>query len=197
MKKLLAVFLLIVALLALDVWRFTRGMYAAISPRAPETIHAVDVIAVLTGGQGRLKEAVAFLAQGRGKYLFISGIRRGTPVEDIFEANHVPVSASEFKDRIYLGDVSQNTIQNALEVREIVERLNAKSVLVVTSTYHMRRALELIRAELARKPKLDVELDEYPVESPNFDRERWWESATGWRILLSEYFKSRALGLGY
>ena len=49
-----------------------------------------------------------------------------------------------------------------------------------------------IEREMARAPSLQIKVYQWPVESPNFDREVWWQSPTGWKILLSEYFKTRA-----
>ena len=58
------------------------------------------------------------------------------------------------------------------------------SIIVVTSNYHMPRAL----AELARALP-DVTLIPYPVVDNNVHVERWWNYIGTTRLLLSEYLK--------
>ena len=176
------------ALVVIDVVRFAQLLEPEESSKTFEG--SVDVIAVLTGGQGRFKEAFGFLQQVRSQYLFISGIRPGTQLSDIFKANRIEFNADEFADRIILGDESRSTAENAIEIRKIVERLNAQSLLVVTSDYHLKRALNLVSAQLKKDPELKTSVRGYAVESPNFPAEHWWRTQVGWGIMLSEYFKT-------
>ena len=196
MKRPLVTFLLLLLVAGLvDLARFSHDISDSSPGGTPE--EAVDVIAVLTGGQGRFKEAFTLLTQGKGRVLFISGIEPGVQLADIFKANKIQRNAELFKGRIYLGDESRSTAENAIEVKKIMSWLHATSVLLVTSTYHMSRARQLMETELQKEPAIEAELYDLPVESPNFVRDSWWKSLTGWEILLSEYLKSRALMFGF
>jgi uncharacterized SAM-binding protein YcdF (DUF218 family) len=180
---------------------FDLGFFAAKllpAPQDPARVGNVDLIAVLTGGQRRLKEAMAFLLQGRGKYLFISGVARGSDVNEIFLANKVEVPPEALRNHIYLGEEAESTAENALEVRRISEQLEVSSVLLVTSNYHLQRARWLIEKEFEHSPATQkVQIFTYPVESPNFDRQSWYRSPTAWSILIWEYLKSMPVRLGF
>jgi uncharacterized SAM-binding protein YcdF (DUF218 family) len=179
--------------LAFDLGYFAKGLLPEVGD--PTAVPEVDLIVVLTGGQGRLREALSFLNQGKGHSLFVSGTAPRTQLLDILKANNFESLSDELRGRILLGDESRSTEENAQEVRRAVETLKANSALLVTSTYHMRRARLLLENELAKAPEYAVRIYSYPVESPNFDRLRWWRTFTGWRILFSEYLKSWALRL--
>jgi uncharacterized SAM-binding protein YcdF (DUF218 family) len=176
-----------VLLFVWDMGRFS----GALSERARadfEALPAVDLIAVLTGGQGRMKHAFDLLESGQGRALLISGT--GASLEDILDANDIQDIPEHVKAQIIMDPHSQRTFDNAREIRSAVKRFGAKSLLVVTSNYHMQRSLQLIKDELAKDPPVDIVLHAYPVNSPNFDPDLWWKTLTGWRLFLSEYFKS-------
>jgi len=183
-------FLVAMGVWVVDLIRFSSTLY--VIPGDNYAGESVDVVAVLTGGQGRFKEAFSFLERKQGKVLFISGIDEGVKLEEILKANKVETPSSEYLGRIFVDRVSRSTLDNATEIRKIMEWLQAKSLLVVTSSYHMRRAMLMIQRELRAPPELDVRVYEWSVESPNFDRNLWWKSPIGWEIFMSEYFKSRA-----
>ena len=69
-----------------------------------------------------------------------------------------------------------------------------RSLLLVTSSYHYKRALKLLELE-SKKRNMNLAISAIAVESPNFPRSGWWATGVGWKILLSEYFKSISLRL--
>src|SRR5262249_57354113 len=58
------------------------------------------------------------------------------------------------------------------------------SLVIVTSAYHMPRALAEISHQLP-----DVALIPYPVVSDRLRLEPWWSNGATTRLVLSEYFK--------
>ena len=58
------------------------------------------------------------------------------------------------------------------------------SLIIVTSAYHMPRALAEIAHQLP-----DVTLIPYPVVSDRLRVEPWWSNGDTTRLVLSEYFK--------
>lgn len=175
--------------LAFDLGFFTAGLLPA--PKHPDEVAPVDLIAVLTGGQGRLKEALQFLRNGKGQYLFVSGTDPKSQWLDILKANHLDPGTDDIGSKVILDDESRSTADNAVKIRHMAEKLGVQSILVVTSNYHVRRAMRLMEQEFRREPAMTVSVSAYPVESPNFSAHSWWKSLAGWRILFSEYFKSR------
>ncbi len=52
-------------------------------------IERVELIVVLTGGRGRMREAVELLKADKGERLLISGMKVGTSLEEVFQANQL------------------------------------------------------------------------------------------------------------
>ena len=141
-----------------------------------------DGITVLTGGVSRIDEAMKLLAQGKAKRVLITGVHQGTTTEQLKRL------ASEgdqyFACCVDIDKEARNTIDNATETARWVTLHRYGSLIVVTSNYHMPRAL----AELARALP-DVTLVPYPVVDNNVHVERWWQFPGTTRLLLSEYLK--------
>lgn len=180
----------VLLLLLLDLIRFSSTFF--IVPGVEYHNEPVDLVAELTGGLGRFREAFGFWQVNKGSVLFISGVDEGTSLESIFKANGVEAAPEQYAQRINVDRISKSTQENARRIKQTAEFLGSKSILVVTSSYHMRRSMIKIEREMARAPALNVKIYHSSVESPNFDRNLWWRSLTGWQILLSEYAKSRA-----
>jgi uncharacterized SAM-binding protein YcdF (DUF218 family) len=141
-----------------------------------------DGIVVLTGGAARINDAIELLASGRGKRLLISGVHPTT--RSIELARLVPEYKRMFSCCIDLGHSAINTIGNAVETRHWVRDRGFHSLVVVTSSYHMPRAM----AELAHQLP-DVTLIPFPVVPEKRRGEPWWSSATTTRLMVTEYLK--------
>jgi uncharacterized SAM-binding protein YcdF (DUF218 family) len=140
-----------------------------------------DGIVALTGGASRVVDAVELLASGHGRRLLITGVNRTTQSGEL--ARLVPDYERLFACCIDLDHAARNTSGNAVETRRWSLRRGFRSLVVVTSSYHMPRAM----AELAyRLP--DVRLIPYPVVTER-RAEPWWSNAANARLLFSEYVK--------
>ena len=165
-------------LLAIGFLIFTRS----IERSKPEPERTADGIAVLTGGVARIDEAMKLLAQQKAKRLLITGVNRTTSTEALKQL------ASEgdqlFSCCVDIDKEARNTIDNATETSEWVAQHHYNSIIVVTSNYHMPRAL----AELARVMP-GVILIPYSVVDNNVHLERWWTYPGTTKLLVSEYLK--------
>jgi uncharacterized SAM-binding protein YcdF (DUF218 family) len=141
-----------------------------------------DGIVVLTGGSSRIADAVELLSAGRGRRLLITGVHRATTSREI--ARLVPAYGWMMACCVDLDHSAVNTVGNAVETRRWAGRRGIRSLIVVTSNYHMPRAM----AELSRQLP-DVALIPFPVITENVRAERWWTSAPTAKLLLSEYLK--------
>jgi uncharacterized SAM-binding protein YcdF (DUF218 family) len=140
-----------------------------------------DGIVVLTGGSSRIADAMQLLSAGRGKRLLITGVHHATTTAAI--SRLIPDYRSLVTCCVDLGYSAVNTEGNAVETRRWAQSRGIRSLIVVTSNYHMPRAM----AELARQLP-DVALIEFPVVSDKVRTDRWWSPVTA-RLLLSEYLK--------
>lgn len=141
-----------------------------------------DGIVVLTGAAARIPDAIELLASERGKRLLITGVHRDTSAREI--ARLTPLYSKYFSCCIDLDRSALNTFGNALEARRWTREHNFSSLIVVTSNWHMPRAMAEIAHQLP-----DVTLIPYPVISEKVRTEPWWESAGTARFLVAEYLK--------
>jgi uncharacterized SAM-binding protein YcdF (DUF218 family) len=143
---------------------------------------SADGIVVLTGGASRIVDAVELLAAQRGKRLLISGVNPSTTRTELIRKN--PEFERTLVGRIDLGRAATNTIGNAMETGNWVRANKFRSLIVVTSGWHMPRALIEIAHELP-----DVKLMPYPVVSDRMRDEPWWSNSATVRLLAVEYVK--------
>jgi uncharacterized SAM-binding protein YcdF (DUF218 family) len=141
-----------------------------------------DGIVALTGAAARIPDAIELLATDRGKRLLITGVHRATSSKEI--ARLTPLYSRYFTCCIDLDRSALNTFGNALETKRWARAHNFNSLIVVTSNWHMPRAM----AELAHQLP-DVTLIAYPVISEKVKSEPWWSSLDTARFLFAEYLK--------
>jgi uncharacterized SAM-binding protein YcdF (DUF218 family) len=140
-----------------------------------------DGIVVLTGGSSRVADAIELLSEGHGKRLLITGVHRGTTSAEI--ARLAPAYGRLINCCVDLDHSAVNTVGNALETKRWAISRRMQSLIIVTSNYHMPRAM----AELERQLP-EVTLIPFPVVPEKVRTERWWDPSTV-RLLLSEYLK--------
>ncbi|MGH7488619.1 MAG: YdcF family protein, partial [bacterium] len=69
-------------------------------------------------------------------------------------------------------------------VREVVEKNRYRSILLVTSPYHSRRAFAVFRKEFRGRP---VEVQIAVCDPPAFLDKPWWCSHMGVKTIVGEY----------
>jgi uncharacterized SAM-binding protein YcdF (DUF218 family) len=141
-----------------------------------------DGIVVLTGGSSRVSDAMELLADGYGKRLLISGVHPTNAVSDI--SRSLSDNQSLLNCCVDLDRSAVNTRSNAAETRRWVHDRGFKSLIVVTSNYHMPRAI----VELSHAMP-DIALIPFAVVGDKWRDEPWWTSGPTFRLLLSEYVK--------
>jgi uncharacterized SAM-binding protein YcdF (DUF218 family) len=149
--------------------------------------HNADGIVVLTGGSSRVSDAMELLAGGYGKRLLISGVHPTNAASDISRSlpdNSPPDNQTLLSCCVDLDRSAVNTRSNAAETRRWAHDRGFKSLIVVTSNYHMPRAI----VELSHAMP-DIALIPFAVVGDRWRDEPWWTSGTTLRLLLSEYAK--------
>ena len=141
-----------------------------------------DGIVVLTGGASRVSDAMELLAGGYGKRLLISGVHPSSAASDI--SRTLPECRSYFNCCVDLDRSAVNTRSNAAETRRWVHEHGFKSLIVVTSNYHMPRTLTELDHALPGALKLP-----YPVVTGSVVPEGWWRKPRTFRLLAAEYVK--------
>lgn len=133
---LLCVFVVVVAVgfvwFSVNIWRSS----------APEMVRA-DAIVVLTGASRRIDDAVQLLDQGYGKRLLISGVNPSTSAESIRKLTGG--DSKLFECCVDIGYEATTTYGNAAETSAWINKNGFRSVIVVTSGYHLPRSLFELR----------------------------------------------------
>lgn len=141
-----------------------------------------DGVVVLTGAAARIPDAMELLATQRGKRLLITGVHRATSASEI--ARLTPIYEKLFACCVDLDRSALNTVGNAIETRRWARERNFNSLIVVTSNWHMPRAMVELSHQLP-----DARLVAYPVIAERAKTEAWWSNGATIRLYLSEYLK--------
>jgi len=131
-----------------------------------------DAVVVLTGSEGRIARGLEVLGRGLAPRLLVSGV--DTEVRPQEFTAHYHISSAQLACCVTLGYDSIDTRSNARETATYARAQHLRSLRLVTSDWHMRRALWELRQVLPS----DVTIIEDAVPSrPSFN------------ILLAEYSK--------
>ncbi len=113
-------------------------------PSSLDSQRQVDGIVALTGGVGRIEAGIEALNLRLGKRLLISGVNANLNTTTILNAYDSPLKHCENNDEqtcINLGRQALDTKGNAAETKNWAEENGFTSLMVITSDFHMPRAL--------------------------------------------------------
>jgi uncharacterized SAM-binding protein YcdF (DUF218 family) len=128
----LGAFLVMLYALGFVVFAFTLGK------PAPTTAPATDAAVVLTGGPGRIDHAIDVLRAGKARRLLVAGVDPAVTKSDL--ARRIPGSSKWLACCVDLGSESVDTRSNAEEASRWLAKHSYRSLRLITSDWHMRRA---------------------------------------------------------
>ncbi|MEP0942661.1 MAG: YdcF family protein [Rhizobiaceae bacterium] len=179
MKLLLVTLFIAAGLFIGGFLQFTNKVADAVQPAS---IEPADAIVALTGGSTRIATALELLQQKKGARLLISGVNEDTLKSDI-AAMHSD-KADLFECCVDVERVAVDTIGNARETASWSATNGYKSLIIVTSAYHMPRSMLEFRRQMD-----GLKLVPYPVPLDSINKEEWWKNATTLRFMVNEYLK--------
>ena len=171
-------FAIIFLLLLLWIGGFGIFILDILISRPAQPDKKTEAIIVLTGGHNRIETGLSLWEKSLSQNLFITGVHDSVTKEEII--------AMWTRDTILpaccltLGHNATTTIENALETRAWIKEQNIKTIRLVTSAYHMRRAL----LEFNHAIK-NVEIIPHTVR----EKEEVWRTQYFWQVLFGEYNK--------
>lgn len=151
-----------------------------------DTLERSDAIIVLSDDNfyaDRATRAVQVYRQGLGPVVIASG-RRLRPYAGIAELmEHDLIERGVPKDKIMrVAHDADSTREEALALAKVVAQKKWRSVIVVTSNYHTRRARYIFSHVLPAGTKARIT----GAPDGDFDPERWWEKRISVKELLRE-----------
>ncbi len=148
-----------------------------------EGVAAGHGVAVYTGGGGkRIEAGMALFAGGTGRRLLISGVHPDTTRARLAQMWRGP--RGQFDCCVDLDRNALSTDGNAKELKAWADAHAYEQIVLVTSEYHMPRAIAATRARMP-----EARLTAYPVSSGYLDDDGRPVSLEAWEKLAGEYSK--------
>ncbi len=176
MKKIFSRFFIVFILWLLGYGGFVAS---ALSLRAMDVDTPTDVVVVLTGGEYRIEEGLRLFAEGKALHLFITGVHVDTNETDIVKRWRGDTALPPCC--MTLGHEATTTYGNATETRLWLMGQDYDLIRLVTSAYHMPRALVEFNHALP-----DIQIIPHPPEKTGFELSNWYY----WYLMMSEYHKT-------
>ena len=152
---------------------------------AQDPPRVVDAALVLAGDPDyeRTKSAARLVLSGEARLLILTGGEPG-PGDSAESLRQVALGLGVPPEAIRMEQVSRSTHESMLAVRPILEQEGVRTLAVVTSPYHQRRALWA-----ARRTLRGVEIVSRPADPAGWKASGWWKTRWNRRIVLGEYLK--------
>jgi uncharacterized SAM-binding protein YcdF (DUF218 family) len=155
---------------------------------------AVDAIVAVSGGDtvARTQHAIMLYKNEWAPTLVFSGAAQDkTGPSNALAMREIAISSGVPAQDILIEEDSANTKQNAENTNRLLASNDIKSVILVTSSYHQRRA----SLEFHRKLNDSITIQ----NSPTYDKDWnwfWWATPRGWWLAIGEFVKIIAFYTG-
>jgi len=188
-----------ILLVCILIWPFAAWVAARfLIIEAP--LAKADAIVVLGGSANykeRAREATRLLLEGRASAILLTNDNQRGPWSSeaqrnlyFYERSLEEIHNAGAPDKSV--DVLMNQVSTTHEEAELVKQYAVdngfRSVLIVTSAYHSRRALWTF-SRVFRDTGIQVGLTPVPPGSESPRPATWWLTARGWRLVPTEYVK--------
>lgn len=164
------------------------------SPSTSTNCQKADVIIAVSGGDtvARTQRAIDLYDAGWAELLIFSGAasdKSGPSNAEVMRAQALSQGVPE--SAIEIEELSETTKENAENTEDILRDSDIRSAILVTSRYHMKRALLEFRT---RAP--DITFRASPSDIDNQWSAFWWTTPYGWYLAVSELVKIIIFYLG-
>ncbi len=145
-KSITKKFIKLTALL-LSLWLITFISYMSLVQKTynKTNLTQAEAIIILTGDINRIKDGVTLFDEKNIPHLYISGANKS------FTRKNIPSTRSCC---ITIGYQATNTQGNVEEVRQWLLKKDLKNIVLITSDYHMPRALHMFKTSLPTTIKI-------------------------------------------
>jgi uncharacterized SAM-binding protein YcdF (DUF218 family) len=161
----------------------------------------VDAIVVLAGGRGRIAAAgdlwyrywsEADTTPGKSTpivpLLYVSGMGPTSTWAALERQVHRGILPFLDRKSVILETESTNTIENARVLARFAREYQWKRILLMTSSYHMKRS-RMVFEQVLTQERLAVGVETFTFYHDPFDPDEWFKSVIGIEVTLLEYWK--------
>jgi uncharacterized SAM-binding protein YcdF (DUF218 family) len=161
---------------------------------------SVDAVVCLAGGRGRIAAAgdlwyryweQAHQTQFTGQktpILYFSGMGRQANWAVLSKQFKRPVSLVIRSSDVVIEKESSNTDTNARWLARYAQERHWRRILLLTSSYHMKRA-QFIFDHVLKTQENPIDVETFSVYQDPFTLKEWREGPNGVRVTLIEYLK--------
>lgn len=150
-----------------------------------------DVIIVLSGGGGRVEEAVKLYKAGYAPYLILSNSKESTSASGDMLQTALALGVPQ--DRLLTEQVARSTYQNAEFTLPILKDKGFTSAIVVSSEFHMRR-VKFIFDHVYKDAGIRLT---YVGSDSGYNAKTWWSDRYSRETTFNEYIKMIGNAFGY
>ena len=187
----------IVALLLVSVigYLFLRaaGAYLIIA----DDLTPVDTIIIMGGGdEGRMNEALELYREKYARIIVLT--ETGVRIEEFDYLQSFDLRIQLLNNGVPSGNVlitdseTTSTLEEAYAVKQLLERRQFSSAIIVTDPYHTKRTSIIFNDIFSEQ---DIRLYFRPVTPSWYNSRTWFLSRDGWKFTILEYVKLLAYKL--
>lgn len=152
-----------------------------------DTLKRSDAIVVLSGGPDRVQWGIKLYQDGWAPRLVLVGAALDKSGPSNAEAmRKIALQAGVPDTAIFLEENSANTLENATLGKAVLDSFGAKSIILVTSPYHQRRAYETFKKVYEGEV---LSIINSPSGYSTWNSKQWWAKPASADITTSEILK--------
>lgn len=158
----------------------------------------VDAIIIMGGGnEGRMDEALELYREKYARIVILT--ETGERIEEFDYLQSFDLRIQLLNNGVPSGNILitdtevTSTLEEAQAVKQLLERRQFSSAIIVTDPYHTKRTSIIFKDVFSEK---DIRLYFRPVNPSWYNSRTWFLTADGWKFTILEYVKLLAYKLG-
>jgi len=158
----------------------------------------VDTIIIMGGGdEGRMNEALELYREKYARIIVLT--ETGVHIEELDYLQSFDLRIQLLNNGVPSGNILitdsevTSTLEEAYAVKQLLERRQFSSAIIVTDPYHTKRTSIIFKDVFSEQ---DIELYFRPVTPSWYNSRTWFLSPSGWKFTILEYVKLLAYKLG-
>jgi len=163
-------------------------MLIAVYLSPQDSLAKADAIVVVSGGDtdARITEGVKLYQQEWAPKIVFSGAAAEGNVSNALAMKRIAMASGVPSGDILIEELSKTTAENADFTAKVIATEDYKSIILVTSPYHQRRAYTQFRAALGK----DFLILNHSAKDQSWRKQGWWENANARFLTLGEVMKN-------